>query len=232
MVASSKLAAPEIRQRGMVYQKGRKQSDAWFPTERACGYFRVDIPGEAKQKEIRIALGLCRDKMSAMLKLREQMEEADVLDSGKIRERISPVITFQSQSVWMLAEMKAGRIVNRKTRKQIRSRTISGYTTAIAYLCGVVGDKALASLDNPEARELVAKMKAERKVNGKARFSEKTICEYYKSFTQVIASAQEDGNPLFPGNGILSTSACRWSNNGTNTGRPWNKKKWKHSCPK
>ena len=44
----------------------------------------------------------------------------------------------------------------------MRANTIDFYSTAIAYLTGVVGNKPLASLDNPEARELVAGMKAER----------------------------------------------------------------------
>ena len=51
--------------------------------------------------------------------------------------------------------------MNSKTRKPIRTNTIDYYSTAVAYLNEVVGNSALASLDNPEARELVSKMKAE-----------------------------------------------------------------------
>jgi integrase len=197
-IVSSPGAKPEIRQRGSVYQKGRKQTDKWFPTERAYGYFRVDVPGEPKQKEVRLALGFCRDKLSAMLKLREEMKSAGVLDVDKIRERIAPVITFRSQAAWWLAEMEAGRIVNKKTRKRIRPRTIDGYSTAVGYLNGVIGDKPLASIDNPGAKELVAQMKAQE-VDGERRFSDKTISEYFKVCTQVIASVK-DGNAkrVFP----------------------------------
>ena len=35
----------EVRQHGYVYQKNRKQSDKWIPTERAYGRYRVDVPG-------------------------------------------------------------------------------------------------------------------------------------------------------------------------------------------
>jgi integrase len=191
IVVSAGNTEPEIRQRGYVYQKGRKKTDPWVPTQRAYGFYRVDVPGQSRQQEIRKALGFCRDRMSAMLKLHEVMQEAGVLDVEKLRERISPATTFEAQAAWWLAEIKAGRIVNKKTRKAIRPRTIDCYSTAVCYLDGVVGDKPLASLDNPEAKELVARMKAER-ASGEPRFSDKTICEYFKVFTQVIASAKDD----------------------------------------
>ena len=84
-------------------QKGRKQSDGWVPTERAYGFFRKDVPGLTKQDEIRVPLGFCRGRMSAMLKLHKVMQEAGVLDVEKIRERITPVTTFESQAAWWLA---------------------------------------------------------------------------------------------------------------------------------
>ncbi len=182
---------PEIRQRGYVYQKGRKQSDPWLPTQRAYGFFRKDVPGQSTQVEVRPALGFCRDRMGAMLKLHQAMQEAGVLDVEKIRERITPVTTFESQAAWWLAEIKAGRIVNSKTRKPIRTNTTDYYSTAVAYLNEVIGNNPLASLDNPEARELVAKMKAELKDNER-RFSDKTIVEFFKVFTRVIASVRDE----------------------------------------
>ena len=182
---------PEIRQRGYAYQKGRKQSDAWVPTERAYGFFRKDVPGQTKQVEVRCPLGFCRDRIAAMLKLHQAMREAGVLDVEKIRERITPVATFESQAAWWLAEIKAGRILNSKTRKPIRTNTTDYYSTAGAYLNEVIGNSPLASLDNPEARQLVSKMKAELKHNER-RFSDKTIVEFFKVFTRVIASAKDE----------------------------------------
>lgn len=90
------------------------------------------------------------------------------------------------------------RIVNKKTRKLIRARTIDGYAAAVGYLSSVVGDKALASFGNDEAKELVIGMKAEKKENGDSRFGDKTICEYFKVLTQVVASAKEKGNQIYP----------------------------------
>jgi integrase len=190
IIVSAGNTEPEIRQRGYVYQKAAKQSDEWIPTKRAYGFFRVDVPGQTKQKGIRRGLGFFRDRMGAMLELQQVMREAGVLDVEKIRERITPVTTFESQAAWWLEEIKAGRIVNSKTRKPIRTNTIDAYWTAVAYLNEVIGTDALASLDNPEARALVARMKAELKDNER-RFSDKTIVEFFKVFTKVVASAKD-----------------------------------------
>ena len=199
IIVSAGSTEPEIRQRGYVYQKGRKKSDPWLPTQRAYGFFRVDVPGQTRQKEVRIGLGFCRDRFGAMLKLHKEMQAADVLDLQKIRERITPAVTFNQQAAWMIAEMRAGRIVNKRTRKPIRERTIEGYSTAANYLRGVVGDKPLAFLDNPEAKALVEQMKSELNKNGERRFGDKSISEYFKVFQMVIASAKDERmNPLHP----------------------------------
>jgi len=189
-IIASGNAGLEVRQRGFVYQKGRKQSDPWLPTQRAYGYFRMDVPGQTKQIEVRPPLGFCRDRIGAMLKLRQVMQEAGVLDVEKIRERITPVTTFESQAAWWLAEIRAGRIVNSKTRKPMRTNTTDFYSNAVTYLNEVVGNNALALLDNPEARELVVQMKSELK-NNERRFSDKTIVETFKVFKTVIASARD-----------------------------------------
>ena len=191
IIVSAGNTEPEIRQRGYPYQKGRKKSDPWIPEKRAYGFYRIDLPGQTKQKEVRIPLGFCRDRMSAMLKLHQVMQAEGVLDVEKIRERITPATTFESQSAWWLAEIKAGRIVNSKTRKPIRANTTDYYSTAVAYLNEVIGNNPLASLDNPEARQLVSKMKAELKDNER-RFSDKTIVEFFKVSTRVIASARDE----------------------------------------
>ncbi len=191
IIVSARNTEPEIRQRGYVYQKGRKKPDAWVPTQRAYGFFRMDVPGQAKQAEVRIPLGLCRDRMSAMLKLHQAMREAGVLDIAKVRERIAPVTTFETQATWWLEEIKAGRIVNSKTRKPIRDNTIDAYSGAIAYLNGVVGSMPLTTLDNHEARHLVARMKAEKDKAGR-RFDDKTIVEFFRVFRRVVASARDE----------------------------------------
>lgn len=129
--------------------------------------------------------------MSAMLRLHEAMRKAGVLDVDKVRERITSLTIFESQAAWLLAEIKAGRIVNSKTRKPIRANTVDAYSTAIAYLNGVVGSMSLVSLDNPEARELVARMKTE-KIGDRRRFNDKTVVEFFRVFRRVIASARDE----------------------------------------
>jgi hypothetical protein len=123
-MASAGNTKPDIRQRGYVYQKGRKQTDPCVPTERAYGFYRVDVPGQAKQKQVWVSLGFRRDKKSAEIELRRVMQKPGVLDPEKIRERITPATTFGMQAEWMITEMKSGRIVNRKTQEPIRERTI------------------------------------------------------------------------------------------------------------
>jgi hypothetical protein len=89
---------------------------------------------------LRKPLGFCRDRMSAMLKLHQAMQEAGVLDVEKIRERINPTAS-----------------------------PIDFCSEAIAYLNDVVGDKPLATLENAQARDLVARMKLETLGDGQKR---------------------------------------------------------------
>jgi len=191
IIASAGNTGPEVRQRGYVYQKGRKKSDPWLPKQRAYGFFRQDVPGQTKQSEVRVPLGFCRGRICAMLKLHQAMQDAGVLDVEKVRERISSPATFEAQAAWWLREIKAGRIVNSKTRKPIRTNTIDAYSNAVAYLSAVVGNMPLALLDNPEARDLVSRMKAERTETGR-RFEDKTIVEFFRVFRRVIASAKDE----------------------------------------
>ena len=188
---------PALRQRGYVYQKGKKKGEPWNPQGRAYGRYRIDVPGEHKQKEVRVALGYCHDEMDAMLSLQKEMEKVGVLDLDKVRERLSPTTTFRAQAKWWIAEMVAGRIVHAKKREQIDPNTIDAYQTAVACLNNFIGDMPLASIDNPEARTLIARMKSECKEDGARRFSDKTIFEYFRVLRKVIASVlDEKFNPV------------------------------------
>ena len=134
-----------------------------------------------------------------MLKLQNAMKDAGMLDAAKLRERINCTATFAQQAEWMIAEMKAGRIVNVKTREQIGDRTIDFYSTAVAYLNEMLEAKPLAAIDNAQARELVSRMRNERNNDGSKRFSAKTLNEYFKTFTKVFRSAVDNnGNQVHP----------------------------------
>jgi len=120
-------------------------------------------------------------------------------DAAKLRERIMGTATFAQQAEWMIAEMKAGRIVNAKTRERIGDRTIDFYSTAVAYLSDVLGAKPVAAIDNAQARELVSRMRNELTNDGSNRFSIKTLTEYFKTFTKVVRSAVDNnGNQVHP----------------------------------
>ena len=128
-----------------------------------------------------------------MLKLRNEMHKAGVLDLAKVRERLSPAATFRGQAAWWIEEMVDGHIVHAKTREPIDPNTINSYRNAVTYLNQLIGDMPLASIDNPQAKTLIAEMKSERGKDGERRFSEKTIVEYFRVLRKVIASAL-DGN--------------------------------------
>ena len=197
IVQDTESGKPALRQRGHVYQKGKKKGDAWNPHERAYGRFRIDVPGEHEQKEIRVALGYCRDELDAMLKLRDEMNQAGALDLNKVRECLAPAVTFRAQAKWWISEMTAGRIINAKKRELIDPNTIAAYHTAVAYLNQQVGDMLLASIDNPQAKTLIAKMLSERAEDGERRFSDKSVVEYFRVLRKVIASElDEKFNPV------------------------------------
>jgi hypothetical protein len=174
IVQDAETGKPVSRQHGYVYQKGRKKGDLWSPKERAYGRYRIDVPGEHGQKEVRVALGYCRCEMDAMLRLQKEMEKAGVLDLDKVRERLSPIVTFRTHAAWWLEAITSGEVVHSKKRTQIIANTIESYSTAIAYLNEQIGEMPLASIDNPEAKALITTMKAAAK-DGKRRFSNSTI---------------------------------------------------------
>ena len=132
-----------------------------------------------------------------MLRLHEEMRKAGALDLNKVRECLAPAVTFRSQAAWWIKEMTAGQIVNAKKRERIDPNTISSYRTALAYLNEQIGDTLLASINNPEAKTLIAKMVSERTDDGKRRFSDKTVVEYFRVLRKVIASVlDEKFNPV------------------------------------
>jgi hypothetical protein len=154
-----------------------------------------------------------------MLSLQKIMGEAEVLDFQKICERITPAISFREQAAWWISEIKAGRIVHAKKRTQIRAATIIGYETAVSYLNAQIGDMALASVDNPEAKSLIAKMRLAVQ-DARPRFGDKTIVEYFSVLQKIIKSAVDDKlRQLYPRTWDLS-AICLPKVNPKNQHRP------------
>jgi len=211
IVQDVETGKPTLRQRGYVYQKGKKKDDSWNPQERAYGRYRIDVPGKHGQKEVRVALGYCRDEIDAVLKLRNEMHNAGVLDLAKVRERASPAATFRGQATWWIEEMVDGHIVHAKKGEPIDPNTINSYRNAVTYLNELIGDIPLASIDNPQAKTLIAKMKSERGKDDERRFSEKTIVEYWCSARSSLRRWMGISIPFITGAGILRPSACRAS---------------------
>jgi hypothetical protein len=120
------------------------------------------------------------------------MKRGGALDLDRVRECLAPAVTFHSQAAWWIEEMSAGRIVNAKKRERVDPNTISVYRTAVAYLSDQIGDKTLASINNPEAKTLISWMVSERTGDGKRRFSDKTVVEYFRVLRKAIASALDE----------------------------------------
>lgn len=200
IVEDLETGKPAVKQRGYVYQKGKRKTDPWNPTQATYGRYRVDVPEERGQKEVRVALGHCRDEMEAMLRRNAKMEDAGVLSVEKIRERIGPNSTFRAQSAWWLDELRAGNIVSKKSGLPVQPTIVSIYETGANYLNSTfIADLPLASIDNPEAKRLIRIMlDAQRK--GRFSDSNKTIREYFQVLQLVIASAKDErtGKPVHP----------------------------------
>src|SRR5208283_1605281 len=200
IVEDAETGKPAIKQRGYVYQKGRKKNELWKPSRASYGRYRTDLPGQHSQKEVRVALGKCRDEMEAMLRLHKKMEEAGVLSVVKVRERIGNTSTFRTQSAWYIQELRAGNIVSKKSGLPVQPSTVSIYETGVNYLNGTfIADLPLASIDNPEAKRLIRVMLDNQKA-GRFSDSNKTIREYFQVMQLVIASAvdEQTGKQLHP----------------------------------
>ena len=127
-----------------------------------------------------------------MLKLQEESGKAGVLNLDKVRECISPTTKFRDQAAWWINEMSEGQILHAKKREPIDPNTIHSYQNAAAYLNDQIGDVPLASIDNPQAKTIITKMKSEQRKDGQRRFSDKTIVEYFRVLRRVIASVLDE----------------------------------------
>jgi integrase len=127
-------------------------------------------------------------------KLREHIQTTQVNSVETFNEITSPATTFREQAKWWLQEIRAGRIVSRKRRTQIKPATISSYETAVNWLNERLGNLQIADIKNEAAKQLVLKMRA-------AELSEKTMANYFQALRAVVASAvSSEGEQLYPRN--------------------------------
>jgi len=89
--SGSERTRPSRRARG---DKRWMEANQVWPCKKERRSAQIDVPGKHGQKEIRVALGYCRDEIDAMLKLRNEMKKAGVLDIRK-----SPGTALASQHV-------------------------------------------------------------------------------------------------------------------------------------
>lgn len=186
-------------QQGSVFQKGMNSKDKWDSKMVAYGRYWVDDEPDQPQKRVVVSLGVCRTKTEARRLLFEHLQKTGVNDLSKMQERIvDPITSFREQAKWMIAEIKAARILHARKRTPIRTRTIDAYANAVTYLNEVLGDQPLSAIGNAQARALVARMRTEAD-NGNRRFSDKTIVNYFQVLKKVIASAvNENGDEIHP----------------------------------
>jgi integrase len=190
-------------QDGTLYQKGRRQDEAWQPDKPAYLRYHLDIPGQHERVKPNVSLGVHLTREAARRKADKWIMENNINSKERIADALQPTeATFRSQSAAWLSDIASGRIKCRQRSKRGRTispNTLDSYTSAVAYLNQQIGDKPLAAFDNAEMRELIATMEAEEKQPDTPRFSTKTINNYYNNVVAVFATAKDRrGNPLFP----------------------------------
>jgi len=162
------------------------------------GRYWKDVPGQHVRQRLSISLGRVTWTL-AQRKLREHIFTTGVDSVETYNEVAGPLTTFKEQADWWLKEIRAGRILSKKRRTQMKSATIAGYESAVTWLNGVIGDKPLADVKNEAARELVTAMKT-----AKPPLADKTIVTYFQVVKAVIASAvNKEGEQLHSRNWSL-----------------------------
>jgi integrase len=186
-----------------VYQEGRRQTEEWLPGKPAYLRIYLDIPGQHEREKANVPLGKCDSRESARRTADKWIMANGINDKTKLAAALQPAeITFRQQAEWWLSEIRSGRLKCRQRNKRgqrIRQTTLDAYTTAVACLNEKIGEMRLAAFDNAEMRDLIAAMEGEKRKNGRARFTAKTIVNYYLVVAAVFATAKDrTGKQMFP----------------------------------
>jgi len=171
-------------QKGYVFQKGRKRSDAWHPEEPAFVQFWRDVPGQDQPTKEAVHLGLCRTRTIAERAAAEKLEQLGINSTQTFIEATTN-ITFSEQAEIWLKEC-----ANRKKRP-LEQTTLDTRRYALdKWMYPFFGDKLLANIHNAAMKEFV---------NHIANLSPATIRDYVNIAKSVVASARDaEGKMLFP----------------------------------
>jgi integrase len=155
------------------------------------GRYWKDVPGQHTRQRLCVSFGKVTWTV-AERKLREHILATGVDSVETFNEVAGPLTTFREQADWWLKEIRAGRILSRKSRTPMKFATIAGYESAVTWLNSVIGDKSVADVKNEVARELVTAMKT-----AIPPLADKTIVTYFQVVKAVVASVvNKEGEQL------------------------------------
>jgi hypothetical protein len=88
-------------QKGYVFQKGRKRSDAWQPEEPAFVQFWRDVPGQDQPTKEAVHLGLCRTRTIAERAAAEKLEQLGINSTQTFIEATTNVTFNEQAEIWL-----------------------------------------------------------------------------------------------------------------------------------
>jgi len=179
-----KTLARRTYQKGNVFQKGRKRSDAWLPKEPAYMQFWEDVPGQETRRRKHLAVGIYSTRTKAERAAAEKLEQLGINSAQTFIESTSNITFRQQAEIWLKS------LVNRK-RNPLEQTTIDNRRYALdKWMYPFFGDKLLANIHNVAMKEFVDHI---------ADLSPATIRDYVNVAKSVVASARdEEGKMLFP----------------------------------
>jgi hypothetical protein len=105
--------------------------------------------GQSRRVRRTIALGVCRTKSIARLRLREHLERECINSEQLFRQNTAPAVTFRKQADWWIASLPA------RKRRPVTPATISGRRDALnAWLLPHLAEKLLVNVSNKTVCEL------------------------------------------------------------------------------
>ncbi len=155
--------------------------------------FWVDVPGEENRAHKSIRVCPVRGPGRMTKPERERRARQIIAESGADTEEhfeavkaVNLGVTFREQAKWFLNHAKT------RKRNPIKPATAASWSSYLAWINPLLGDVALASVNNLALKQLVCKM-------SEAGFSPKTMHNYLQVVKMVVASAVNDqGEEIYP----------------------------------